>query len=264
MTTKAFEMVIPFTGFYESMHRSNMYHAVESLAEALQEDLTPSIELDTVIELIDKHTDNKQYEREVAKAYVGLVDKLLREDVLPHKRSSIITFNQLISPREYNFTTDRIIVNIGKTDALNLYKLVKNTPVLVDMAAKMFTSRDGFNSYYSPDIKTWGSFESFDHNQMECVLNAVLSQELGEDYEDTKVFYFSEELATNEVYTTTLTQCVELNKVCFELGKLVGKKSDDPPTCVNFPPKREYTTAEYIEAFTNLNKTAYAAFTTTK
>ena len=47
----------------------------------------------------------------------------------------------------------------------------------------MFTSRDGFSSFYSPDYTTWGELSELDHNQLYAILTAYIDSQCWNDYE---------------------------------------------------------------------------------
>jgi hypothetical protein len=47
------------------------------------------------------------------------------------------------------------------------------------IAAARHTSRSGFISFYSPDWRSWGEIESWDHNQLETLLEAYIDDNLG-------------------------------------------------------------------------------------
>lgn len=93
-----------------------------------------------------------------------------------------LTFESLLRPREYNFLTDEIVVDLqGVAD---LYKRV-NQETLKAVAREKFTSRSGFVSFYSPNVERWGSIDTWDYNQVSCLLEALL---LDEGFTDSGAF----------------------------------------------------------------------------
>jgi len=78
------------------------------------------------------------------------------------------------SPREYNFGTDRLFVNVPAVELARMRAELDES--LMDKAtARLFTSYDGFSSFYSADWKTdseWAEFEGWDHNQNYALLLA--------------------------------------------------------------------------------------------
>ena len=81
-----------------------------------------------------------------------------------------------MSPREYNFTTDRIFIKLPAKEIRRIHKATE-PEVLAEVAAEEFTSRSGFISFYSPDVESWGPLKTWDHNQRYCLLTAYARQE---------------------------------------------------------------------------------------
>ena len=52
-----------------------------------------------------------------------------------------------------------------------------NNDTLEATARDMFTSRDGFSSFYSPDVSEWGDVSEWDHNQIGCLIAAYVAQQ---------------------------------------------------------------------------------------
>lgn len=150
------EAVIPFSGFYESEHDAALDYALQSLLQDDSGDFYPDLFM-PAFDDVQWHTVHKAY----AKAYV---------EHLTHVTGHPFEFSELVSPREYNFTTDRIFV---KTELAPLYA---TTPIeaVKAQAAELFTSRSGFHSFYSPDIDTWGPLEGWDYNQALALTSAWL------------------------------------------------------------------------------------------
>jgi hypothetical protein len=80
-------------------------------------------------------------------------------------------FVELWSPREYNFLTDRIYVDIDDADIERLFEEVP-VKALDAKAREMFTSCSGFISFYSPDFSDWPELDEWDHNQVSCLVAA--------------------------------------------------------------------------------------------
>jgi hypothetical protein len=92
-----------------------------------------------------------------------------------------LQFESLQSPREYNFSTDRIFCEISADDVDKML----DTVLLVDLVAmvrELFTSRDGFISFYSPDLKEWGLSSTWDHNQVGALLLVYVEHISGESW----------------------------------------------------------------------------------
>lgn len=65
-----------------------------------------------------------------------------------------IKFHDIDSPREYNFTTDRVFGTIKK-DEFQKIRDVVSFDALKSVVERTFTSRDGFISFYTTDMDHW-------------------------------------------------------------------------------------------------------------
>lgn len=95
-----------------------------------------------------------------------------------------IALESMESPREYNFTTDRIFVTIDEDEVKRLFFETK--PETLDALAKeRFTSRSGFISSYSNDIDNWPEdITEWDHNQVGTLVEAYLRDK---EYDEEKL-----------------------------------------------------------------------------
>lgn len=168
MTTTAF---IPFSGFYESDHDAILDDEWE---QCFQND-------DGVVnaELLDKANgvvNWKTAKLEYAKVYTEYLSDHMKTYWVKDGRSTPLwTFHELHSPREYNFTTDRIEVKISKNVLKKMLKAV-GMDGLEAMARQHMTSRSGFHSFYNPDPNTWGPLYSWDFNQNGELVQAYCSK----------------------------------------------------------------------------------------
>lgn len=118
---------IPFQGFYES--EISMYLEDEIEYNDAQEPVS----------WIDVHHN-------VAEAYAERWADLMN---LP------IKFSRLVSPREYNFETDRIEVEINEDCVAGIRAGLLQNERFREYIVESCTSRDGFISYLSPDMDDW-------------------------------------------------------------------------------------------------------------
>lgn len=153
---------IPFSGFYCTLHEDSLDRAVEQMFSDRDTGCNP------YTGLIDRaqwdcrwHGVMQDYAKEYAEQFA-------REFGIE------MAFESMQSPKFYNFTTDRIFCTI---DEAEVNRLLKDTPedVLTKTAAEMFTSRDGFSSFYSPDVSEWGEIDRWDHNQIGCLVAAYVN-----------------------------------------------------------------------------------------
>ncbi len=178
-------IVIPFSGFYESLHDSELDYTLDSMFS----DRATGCDVNDGLRY--RAWDGCNWGavwHDYAQAYA--------EQFAKHFELDGLTFESLQSPREYNFTTDRIFCNIT-TECRN--NLMKKTPreAVEKMAREMFTSRDGFSSFYSPDVSTWGKVGELDHNQLACILAAYVDHVTGEEFDSWKELELMENAGGN-------------------------------------------------------------------
>lgn len=156
---------VPFSGFYETLHSDCLETELEQLIDYDDEEGLP--------EGWSKAGDHAEGIR-WACAHRLYAEKYVEYLALELELS--MEFEELWHPWEYNFETDTVLASISEEDVQKIYK---DTPPdkLIQLAKDRFTSRDGFSSYYDPDINTWGALGSWDHHQIGTLLQAYLDQE---------------------------------------------------------------------------------------
>ena len=157
---------IPFSGFYETYWSEYFCYDLEheNAAEAYP-DKSDSELNDVVMAVYD--TINHQATREaIASEYVHQFN---------HYYDTSLEFESLQSPREYNFTTDRIFCHISINEFKRIYRACDKAK-LAEYIKDKFTSYDGFASSYSNDLNDWivEGLVNSDHNQMGAVIEAWL------------------------------------------------------------------------------------------
>lgn len=133
---------------------------------------------------ISDHMDYRQAHEGIAKLYAEAFAKWLGdtlEQPVEHE------FDELVSPRFYNFETDRIFVRfpVAVAQAVLDDLRAKDAETLAETFRDHFTSRSGFVSFYSNEVPTKPIAE-WDHNELFVLLEAwVAHQELasGIDHE---------------------------------------------------------------------------------
>ena len=159
---------IPFSGFYESIHNSNIDYYLDNqvftdYATGCTNNDKLSYRAYDAINWPELYLD---YAREYAANFA-------------YKFNINMQFESMTSPREYNFSTDRIFCEISESEVLRLFNATcKDT--LARLAREAFTSRDGFISFYNPDFLTWGEVLSWDHNQLLILIESFINDD---DYE---------------------------------------------------------------------------------
>lgn len=186
MTDATIETTIPFSGFYESVHLSLIESAIESM---FSDDSGGSLGLENAFNDL---CDFRKVFYSYAQCYA--------ENFSVAFKIPSLKFETLESPREYNFTTDRVFCKISMEDVKAIYERLSNTEgrkVFEDVAKSMFTSRSGFYSFYSPDVEDWGDIEDWDANQIGCMLHALASYDTGKDYDSWEEYALMEDMQSN-------------------------------------------------------------------
>lgn len=143
---------IPFSGFYYSIHDSVMDGELEYYPEGIQNRLFDAVNWQAV---------RLWYAIEYCEQFA-------------HKFDIGLTFESLSSPREYNFTTDRIFAEISADEVQKIFNHT-DKGTLARICKVNHTSRDGFISFYDPDYLTWGDVLTWDYNQLGSLLEAYIT-----------------------------------------------------------------------------------------
>jgi hypothetical protein len=155
---------IPFSGFYGSLH---------------------SIELDDTLDQMfsDRGTGSHVNDGLVAHAidkinwqatHIAYAQEYCEQFAL--EMGVTLNFEALVSPREYNFVTDRIFASISCASLERLYAVVDKN-ALVDMVRVKFTSRDGFASFYPNELGGWpADVQDWDHNQIGTLIETLVGK----------------------------------------------------------------------------------------
>jgi len=161
------ESTIPFDGFYESFISDDIDHQIGQQIEwdtdiyDLNED-EQQILWDNYLSVNRSYFYN-QIAKDYTNFYIDALNERLEEFTLNAK------FNLLTSPREYNFETDRIFIDIEKNHAIDFIKyIIKNyKKELENKIKERFTSRSGFWSHYKNGLDLWTQdYSEWDHNQI--------------------------------------------------------------------------------------------------
>lgn len=156
---------IPFAGFYCSVHSDALDRAAEQLIQDSNGDAFEGLALDA------SYTD-------------PLLNAYCREYTENWSRAAgiAVAFESMSSPREYNFTTDRIFADIEETEVRRLLAAV-DVARMDAVCRDSFTPCSGFISYYSPDWRSWGDVAEWDHNQIGALVRASVPDDMPEEYE---------------------------------------------------------------------------------
>lgn len=185
--------VIPFSGFYESCHSSELDEVGQREAEYMAERDEETLDASEIADAMYWSADYGVMHRYIAKEYAEYFAHVLGEE-LP----LVVRFESMTSPREYNFATDRIFCHISIASVYAL-AFATSEETLREVIRERFTSRSGFSSFYSNDYEDWAEkpLEDWDHNEVETLLIAAM-RDLGmQDDLESDVF---ERMSGNGVY----------------------------------------------------------------
>ena len=161
------ESTIPFDGFYESFISADIDHQIGQQIEwdtdiyDLNEDEQQILE-DNYLDINRSYFYN-QIAEDYTNFYIDALNKELDGFTLR------ATYKCFTSPREYNFSTDRIFIEIEENHAIDFIKyIIKNYKKELEKKIQdRFTSRDGFISYYKNSLDLWPKdYSEWDHNQI--------------------------------------------------------------------------------------------------
>lgn len=179
---------IPFDGFYESYSSEHLERILgisdddyyqwdqDNPQKKGETDAEYNNRKDAHFDAIRDETDYTELQNEYAKAYV---------DAFMEDNGIKLEFEKLESPRYYNFSTDRIFCYIEPDEVKRLVSIVDRKK-LSELVKEKFTSRDGFSSFYSNDMKEWNidAYLELDHNQIETIIECVTAEHIAEENEN--------------------------------------------------------------------------------
>lgn len=180
--------LIPFSGFYGTWHDDEFDNTLEMMfdPEGCGADYAAPLAA-RFWETIDWRAAQTAYAREYVEQFAHALGFKFCE------------FEEMVSPREYNFTTDRMFAKFDSAELAALFKDPEIRKETDKVAAEMFTSRSGFSSFYSPDVESWGDLEEWDYNQIGALLRAAANVRLadGEEFDQEKEFDLMENARCN-------------------------------------------------------------------
>lgn len=169
------EIQIPFEGLYESVIDSHVDDYILNLFDfegCGDTDLIPE-------NFYMNFTYTKDMVNAIGGKYTSLFQEYLKEEF---KIEIELKFKEVVSPREYNFTTDRLFCEISDSDIAKLAAITSEQR-LKEVISIRHTSRDGFSSFYSNDFEEWQEkgFKEFDHNELQTLLIAAMFSQYDKD-----------------------------------------------------------------------------------
>ena len=156
---------IPFQGFYNSLYSYAIEGEIESSLDWYTEDY----------ELTEAQRDtlaNGYLEKNVSEFYYNVSKDYAEAFIYEIERDTGLSLNarfeSMESPKEYNFQTDRLFIELPEASAVAFvnYILANHKEELEKLIAQSFTSCDGFISHYDNTLEAWGDPSEWDLNQL--------------------------------------------------------------------------------------------------
>lgn len=200
-TVKNYQTFLPiFSGFYGTIFEPQEDCEIESINSERAIKGLNEVAFD------DVKFNYKEYKIEVSKEACNYVETTLNKIGI----KCAITFEELISPREYNFSNDSINISIEIDTKSILRYFEAHKKELAQYFADKYTSRSGFISLYSNDINEWMSqlaSGDFKVHIISAMLDAIL---LNEDKESEMNMYYH---TSERVYlsATNYSELIEEN-----------------------------------------------------
>lgn len=234
------ETRIPFRGFYQGVWNDALDSAFESQVDSLCEDY-PELERNEIEAILpDKAKYGLAFD-EIAEKYVAAFQDWVEVNC---DLKITLRYAALNSPKEYNFTTDRIFAKISLSDVRRAFKKAGREE-LAKAAKAMFTSRDGFISFYDPDIEAWGPLETWDHNQLMSIFVALV----GDADVDFEIYADDEGAMVDAAFR----DCVDWDAVEREIQHRIDIQNGDAIEDGRKFPEGVMSLPEYVKKFEELN-----------
>lgn len=192
------ETNIPFGGFYETIWDDEIDNLAEREAEYMTSDEGEweGFEQGEIQSVLFDHTDHASIFKKIAELYVDAWQDLINGELGIDIK---LDYTLMVSPREYNFTTDRLFADISRSDIAKVYRKVGRQRLRAK-AEEMFTSRSGFSSFYSPNIEDWGPVREWDYNQLGCLMAAAGDMVEGDRGDNDMAIYYGIQEAISNAY----------------------------------------------------------------
>ncbi len=165
---KTFETYLPiFTGFYNTVFEADEEQEVFCINEERENNGLKEVDYNKI------KWDYKVFERETAIACCNSIEEKIN-DILDTKCK--ITFQEVVSPREYNFSNDSINIGI-EIDFNKLLDYINDNMKEFEVYIKdNYTSHDGFVSFNSNNAIEW-ILETKESHKIGSMLQFVLENE---------------------------------------------------------------------------------------
>lgn len=239
------EINVPFPGFYESYLNMEIDNVDQQCAD---EFTPPEEEMNNAdvfpYDIYNVITDNTNYAEAHIKIAEAWVDALSNYITGEYGLYFEMTFKTMTSPREYNFSTDRVFANITDTDLEELFERVDKAS-LTKVCEEQLKPRSGFISFYDHNWVTWGPLHTWDANQTGLLLEALLDGD--EMWEGCVIDGLSEDIAN------IVDSCRDYIAIEHKIKTLVMIDRGEIEPDARVFPLRETSTDDYVRQFIDMN-----------
>lgn len=144
-TLNKIEIQLPFSGFYHSIHDMYIDNHIEYELEYLESELGYTDEQLDIIKDRFYMMDYAPIRKVICEHYIQAYNAVFYDEYNIHLD---LEYSQLISPRFYNFETDRLYASIDESIYNDVTALI-NTQEFKAMLKDKFKCRDGFIPFQS-------------------------------------------------------------------------------------------------------------------
>ena len=169
-TLNKIEIQLPFSGFYQSMHDYYIDNFIEHEVEYLESKLNYTSEQIDIIKDRFYMMDYSPIRKAICEHYINAFNAVFYDE---YNIYLDLEYSKLISPRFYNFETDRLFAFIDESVFNDIVTLV-NKKDFKELLSEKFCKRDGFTPFQS-------TLEAIENNDTILFSAEVLEMLLSED-----------------------------------------------------------------------------------
>lgn len=203
-----------FTGFYTTIF-DNTESLIEYFNEDLKEENYTDDEINTILDLVYNTKVYNETIEETREVISQKANDFIQNELYDLKLVECIKFENLYSPREYNFSNDSINCeySLNATNIKNIKEyLVLNITNWKQYIKDHFTSYDGFISYYSNDVfdKDWIIDDCLEHTTKLGVIFDFICE--NENITDAAMYEYIMDYQTSLSYNDVMEELEDVLK----------------------------------------------------
>jgi hypothetical protein len=233
MTPTSFNL--PFPEFYDSILSQELDHVESQECEYFEEYRqdedgiaeNQKLTAQEYADILYRHTSYDIAHHAIARRYCEALDHILSERF---EFSLRLEFEEMTSPREYNFATDRIFAAAPIKTLAKLFAMSHRDghKILAAAIKERFTSRSGFISHYRSDLDSWleKPLRDWDHNETGTLLRACIALTACPHEESLEWLVFSS-LTDGATFYTAWSESVDWTAVDSDIAELRAEKLAD-------------------------------------